>query len=384
MSILSTNKTILVTGGAGYIGSHTVLALLESGFEVVIIDKAPLHQVFKNSLLNFGENVKFEQINLLDLPVLKAVFEKYKFDGVIHFAADPAIVSPLPKHASQYYTQNVVSSINLIDTCREFKVNNFVFSSTAAMYGVPEILPIKENSKPQPINIYGYTKSMIERMLKDYNSVFGFNSIALRYFNACGADKQMRTGECHFPEIHLIPNILQSLGTDKVFELYGNDYNTPDGTNVRDYIHVTDLALGHVKALDYLFANEEENRAAILNEKEEGSGFPNQTMPRQAKDSISAGVEIKSNQGLLICEAINLGTGAGYSNKQIFETAQKVIGQEIPLKIVGRRGNGDPDELVADNAKAREILGWEPTNSSLENILQTSWDWEKVKKNIVL
>jgi UDP-glucose 4-epimerase len=369
MANSSTKKTILVTGGAGYIGSHTVLALIESGFEVVILDKAPLHKVFVESLRPQCEHVYYEQCDLLDLDYLKVIFGMNKFDGVIHFAADPAIVSPLPEHASQYYTQNVVSSINLVDTCREFGVKNFVFSSTAAMYGVPESLPISENSKIQPINIYGYTKSVIERMLQDYNQVFGMNSIALRYFNACGADKQMRTGECHFPEIHLIPNILQSVGTDKVFELFGNDYNTPDGTNVRDYIHVTDLASGHVKALEYLFHNETEKEGVILS---------------LVKDPVSEGLRNKNEEikKISICEAINLGTGTGYSNKQIFETAQKVIGQEIPLKIVGRRGNGDPDELVADNNKAKEVLKWEPRNSSLENILQTAWDWENVNKGL--
>jgi UDP-glucose 4-epimerase len=369
MSISPTKKTILVTGGAGYIGSHTVLALLESGFQVIILDKAPLHNIFENSLLEFGNNVKFEQINLLDLPLLKSVFEKYRIDGVVHFAADPAIVSPLQEHASGYYTQNVISSINLIDVCKEFDVNNFVFSSTAAMYGIPESLPISENSKIQPINIYGYTKSVIERMLQDYNQIFGMNSVALRYFNACGADKQMRTGECHFPEIHLIPNILQSVGTDKVFELFGNDYNTPDGTNVRDYIHVTDLASGHVKALEYLFTNQSLKEAVILREA------------KDPMDIVSNSKKLVTNKNS-ICQAINLGTGSGYSNQQIFETAQKIIGQKIPLKITGRRGNGDPDELVADNSKAKEILDWEPTNSSLENILQTAWDWENAKKGL--
>ena len=354
MSTFSAYKLILVTGGAGYIGSHTVLSLLESGCQVVILDKAPLQSVFKKSLEIFGAQVLFEQANLLDLQNLKAIFKKYKFDGVIHFAADPAIVSPLPLHASQYYSQNVVSSINLVDTCREFGVNNFVFSSTAAMYGIPETLPISENSKLQPINIYGYTKSVIEKMLRDYNQVFGLNSISLRYFNACGADEQMRTGECHFPEIHLIPCILQSIGTEKVFELYGNDYNTSDGTNVRDYIHVTDLASGHVKALKYLF---------------KGGCHP---------ELVSGSSVVGQNNK--ICEAVNLGTGSGYSNKQIFETAQKIIGQKIPLKIVGRRGNGDPDELVADNTKAKAILSWQSTNSSLENILQTAWNWENAKK----
>jgi UDP-glucose 4-epimerase len=337
---ITIQKTILVTGGAGYIGSHTVLALLESNYKVVILDKVLLHEVFGIFVDGYGDRVAFERMNLLDLVALNDLFKKYKFDGVIHFAADPAIVSPLPEHASGYYTNNIISSINLIDACKKHKANNFVFSSTAAMYGVPETLPISENSKIAPINIYGYTKSVIERMLSDYHDVFSLNSIALRYFNACGGDKLKRTGECHDPEIHLIPCILQSVGTDKVFQLYGDDYNTPDGTNVRDYIHVSDLASGHVKALDYLFAN----------------------------DST--------------CEAINLGTGSGYSNKQIFDTAERVIAQKIPLEVVGRRGSGDPDELVADNTKAKKTLNWKPENSSLDNILQTAWDWEGVKKSL--
>ncbi len=382
MSNNSTNKQILVTGGAGYIGSHTVLSLLESGFKVVILDKVPLQSVFKKSLEIFGTQVLFEQVNLLDLHNLKTIFAKYQFDGVVHFAADPAIVSQLPLHASQYYSQNVISSINLVDTCREFGVNNFVFSSTAAMYGNPETLPIKESSKLEPVNIYGYTKSVIEKMLQDYNQVFGLNSISLRYFNACGADEQTRTGECHSPEIHLIPCILQSIGTEKIFELYGDDYNTPDGSNVRDYIHVTDLASGHVKALEYLFNNE--SKSLILSNGKVGSSLPNKASSRQAKNSIVKGLESINHQSKKpsICEAINLGTSSGYSNKQIFKTTQKIIGQNIPLKIVGRRGSGDPGELVADNSKAKKVLGWTPTNSNLENILQTAWNWEKVKKTL--
>jgi UDP-glucose 4-epimerase len=337
---IQTQITILVTGGAGYIGSHTVLALLDADYKVVILDKVILHEVFGFVVDGYGDRVGYEQVDLLDLKALNSVFKKYQFDGVIHFAADPAIVSPLPEHASGYYTNNVISSINLIDTCKNFGVSNFVFSSTAAMYGVPETLPISEKSKIAPINIYGYTKSVIERMLSDYHEAFGFSSIALRYFNACGGDHLKRTGECHNPEIHLIPCILQSVGTDKVFQLYGDDYNTPDGTNVRDYIHVSDLAEGHVKALDYLFSNGK------------------------------------------TCEAINLGTGSGYSNRQIFDIAEKVIGQKIPLEIAGRRGNGDPDELVADNTKAKSTLKWEPVKSSLDNILQTAWEWELVKKKL--
>jgi UDP-glucose 4-epimerase len=341
------NKTILVTGGAGYIGSHTVLALVEENYNVVILDKAPLHSVFCNTIKQYGQQIQYEQVDLLQVNDVKAVFVKYKLDGVIHFAADPAIVSPLPEHASAYYTNNLVTSINLIDLCRQYGVDKFIFSSTAAMYGIPESLPISENSKVEPINIYGYTKSVVERMLQDYSTNFGFNSIALRYFNACGGDKAARTGECHWPEIHLIPCILQSIGTDKVFQLYGDDYNTPDGTNVRDYIHVSDLASGHVKALDYLFTNTN-----------------------------------LDNNKTSTCEAINLANGTGYSNKQIFEATEKVVGRKIPLQIAGRRGKGDPDELVADNTKALELLKWKPVNSDLINILETAWNWEGVKKNL--
>jgi UDP-glucose 4-epimerase len=332
------DKTILVTGGAGYIGSHTVLALLDFGYKVIIFDKHEPFSVFRTSLDMYGEQVVFWQGNLLNHSDLNELFGTHRIDGVIHFAADPAIVSPKPEHTSGYYTNNVISSINLIEKCRQEKVNQFVFSSTAAMYGIPESLPIMENSRLQPINVYGYTKSVIEKMLLDYHNSFGFESIRLRYFNACGADNSGRTGECHSPETHLIPCILQSVGSGKVFQMFGNDYNTPDGTNVRDYIHVSDLANAHVLALNKLFET------------------PN------------------------LCEVVNLGTGSGYSNQQIFDTAQKVVGSKIPVELVERRV-GDPDELVADNTKAKQFLGWTPTHSDLLNIIQTAWNWEQIKKS---
>jgi UDP-glucose 4-epimerase len=331
---------ILVTGGAGYIGSHTVLTLLDSGFKVTILDKNSSNSVFVDYIQSLPDQCQFVQMDLLDLESLHNLLQINKFDGVIHFAADPAFVSQDPMYISRYYTNNVISSINLVETCRQFGLNNFVFSSTAAMYGNPETLPIQENSKLAPINVYGYTKSVIEKMLLDYSQSYQFNSIRLRYFNACGADSKLRSGEVHDPEVHLIPNILKSIGTDKVFELFGNDYKTKDGTCMRDYIHVSDLALAHVKALELLLNSEQ-----------------------------------------TVCEVVNLGTGQGYTNREIFDTAEKVVNTKIPVKIGPRRA-GDPDELVADNTKAKEVLGWTPTQSDLSNILTTAWNWEQKYKNL--
>lgn len=331
---------ILVTGGAGYIGSHTVLALLDSGFEVTIIDKKLPNSTFLEYINTLPKKCHYIQINLLDLPTLNNLLSVNQFDGVIHFAADPAFVSQDKMYINRYYCNNVISSINLIEACREFGVNNFVFSSTAAMYGNPDTLPIQENSKLSPINVYGYTKSIIEKMLFDYSEAYDMSSIRLRYFNACGADVNLRSGEVHEPEVHLIPNILKSIGTDKVFELFGNDYKTKDGTCMRDYIHVSDLASAHVKALELMLKTKE-----------------------------------------LMCEVVNLGTGRGYTNQEIFETAEKVVNNSIPVKVGPRRA-GDPDELVADNTKAKELLGWIPLYSDLNNILTTAWKWEQKWKNV--
>jgi UDP-glucose 4-epimerase len=335
---METNKKhILVTGGSGYIGSHTVLALIESGFKVTIFDKQKPNAVFEK-WISKTPNCKYIKGNLLDLRFLKKVLSDTKYDGVIHFAADPAFVSQEPKFTSGYYTNNVVSAINLISACQECRINNFVFSSTAAIYGIPNKLPITEDSELRPINVYGYTKSVIETMLTDYAHAYNFSSIRLRYFNACGGDKECRTGEIHEPEVHLIPNILKSVGSDKEFSLFGDNYKTKDGTNVRDYIHVTDLSSAHVLGLQYLI---------------------------DSKETVK--------------EVVNLGTGSGYSNLEIFQTAEKVLGQKIPLKISSRRA-GDPDELVADNKKAKKLLKWKPTHSSLENIIKTAWNWEQLTK----
>jgi UDP-glucose 4-epimerase len=332
---------ILVTGGAGYIGSHTVLRLLDQGFQVTIIDKNETNKVFASYINKIPEKCTFIKLDLLDISSLHKVFENNNFDGVIHFAADPSFVSQEAEYVSRYYTNNVISSINLIESCRVFGIKKFVFSSTAAMYGNPEKLPIVEDSNLKPINVYGYTKSVVEKMLIDYSTVYNFGSIRLRYFNACGADLELRSGEEHHPEVHLIPNILKSVGTSKTFELYGSDYKTKDGTCMRDYIHVCDLANAHILALDLL-----------LNSKE------------------------------LVCDVVNLGTGNGYTNKEVFDTAEKIVNQKISLKFAPRRF-GDADELVADNNKAKRVLNWTPIYSDLHNIIQSAWDWENKTKNII-
>lgn len=333
-------KHILVTGGSGYIGSHTVLALLDNGFKVTIFDKAVPNPIFYKYIEQKSQQCSFIQADLLDLKNIEKVLSKNQFDGVIHFAADPAYVSQQPDCISRYYSNNVISSINLVDSCRKAGLSNFVFSSTAAMYGIPKSLPITESSDLKPINVYGYTKSVIEQMLVDYAEAYDFSSIRLRYFNACGADSQLRSGEMHEPEVHLIPNILKSIGTDKVFKLFGNDYKTKDGTCVRDYIHVSDLASAHLKALELLLSSDSTQK-----------------------------------------QVINLGTGTGYTNKEIFDTTEKIVGKQIPIDITSRRA-GDPDELVADNSRAKQILNWQSTNSSLDNIIQTAWSWEQKIKII--
>jgi UDP-glucose 4-epimerase len=332
-------KNILVTGGCGYIGSQTSISLLESGYSVVIFDKAEPNSVLKKSFLEFGDKVRIVKGNLLNIEDLDNLFGSFQIDGIIHFAASIE-VGESQINPALYYENNVIGSFNLINKANLNGVKKIVFSSTAAVYGIPESVPILENSKINPINTYGYTKLVIEQMLRDFGRSYQLDSICLRYFNACGADKLARTGENHNPETHLIPSILQSIGTDKVFKIFGDNYNTPDGTCVRDYIHTMDLASAHILALEKL-----------LN----GSG---------------------------IIKLINLATGTGYSNKEVFDTVEKITGHKINMEV-GARRDGDPDQLVADNTLAKDYLGWNPVNSDLENIISTAWSWEQVKKNII-
>jgi UDP-glucose 4-epimerase len=321
---------ILVSGGAGYIGSHVVRILLERGNDVVVIDN--LSRGHKEAV---PEDVSFEKADLLDYDGLCNSIKKYSIDAVIHFAAF-AYVGESVENPQMYYSNNVVGSFNLINALKENSIDKIVFSSTCSIYGNPLNIPISEKETSKPINPYAKTKFIIENILSDYDTSYNLNYVALRYFNAAGDSDDSQIGESHDPEPHLIPLVLYAaLGRrDKIY-IYGDDYPTKDGTCIRDYIHVNDLADAHIRALEYL-----------------------------------------SNGGK--SDVFNLGTGNGYSVKEIVDEARKITGVNIKSEIVGRRP-GDPAELVADNKKVKEVLGWNP-KYNLEKIIKTAWDWHRDPK----
>ncbi len=324
---------ILVVGGAGYIGSHCVLALSEKGYDVAILDNLSTGHIETVETLKNIANVHFHKGDLLNIADLENVFSENKIDAVIHFAAF-SLVGESVKEPKKYYVNNVMGSINLLNTMVKFGVDKIVFSSTAATYGEPKYVPIDENHPQLPINPYGQSKSMIEKIMDDYDHAYGLKSVRLRYFNVIGADKFSRIGEWHTVETHIVPNILKSsFGNDKVFEMYGNDYDTKDGTCVRDYIDVEDLAQAHILALEYLKNG-------------------NKT------------------------DYFNLGTNTGSTVKEIFDVCESIIGKKINVKICPRR-EGDPAKLIADNNKAKEVLHWQPENTLKDSILK-AYEWEKV------
>ena len=333
---------ILVTGGAGYIGSHNVIALLDAGYDVVIFDNLELgHIETVETLKNInssGRVVDFVKGDLQNLVDIKSVFEKHKIDAVVHFAAYSQVAESV-KNPQKYYFNNIYGTLNLLYAMLENDVKQIVFSSTAATYGEPVYVPIDEKHPQMPINTYGKTKLMIENIMDDYDRAYGLRSVRLRYFNVAGADSQNRVGEWHEPETHLIPNILKStFSGGKTFQMFGTDYPTKDGTCVRDYINVEDLAKAHVLALKYL----------------ENGGRTN---------------------------FFNLGTNEGNSVKEVFSSCEKVTEKEISVEIKPRR-EGDPATLIADNKKAKEDLGWSPERSLEESIL-TAYNWEdKLTKSI--
>lgn len=321
---------ILVTGGAGYIGSHLVIALLEKGEDVIVFDSLELgHAETIETLKKYG-NLKFVKGNLKNLDDIRGVFLVNKIDSVVHFAAYSQVAESV-KNPQKYYYNNVYGTLNLLNAMLEFNVKKIVFSSTAATYGEPVYTPIDENHPQSPINPYGNSKLMVEKIMDDYDKAYGLKSVRLRYFNVAGADSKTRIGEWHEPETHLIPNVLKAK-EDKVFKMFGTDYETKDGTCVRDYINVEDLAQAHIKALEYL--------------KNGG----------------------KTN-------FFNLGTTEGNSVKEVFEACEAIKGSKIPLEICPRRG-GDPAILVADNKKAKEVLGWIPEHD-LKDCIETAYLWEK-------
>ncbi|MDY6936085.1 MAG: UDP-glucose 4-epimerase GalE [Cyanobacteriota bacterium] len=322
--------TILVTGGAGYIGSHATIELLRAGYEVVILDNLVYghrdiaETVLKTELVVGDTN---------DRPLLDRLFAERDIAAVIHFAAY-AYVGESVSDPAKYYRNNVIGTLTLLEAMVAANVKKFVFSSTCATYGVPKTIPIPEDHPQDPINPYGRSKLMVERILADFDRAYDFNSVIFRYFNAAGADPEGLLGEDHNPETHLIPLVLQTaLGKRESISIFGTDYPTPDGTCVRDYIHVTDLATAHLQGLEYL---------------------------------LDGG---KS-------EIFNLGNGSGFSVKETIEAARKITGREIKAIECDRRP-GDPPALVGSSDKARNLLGWSPQHSDIDTILTHAWQWHQ-------
>ncbi|MGM1021615.1 MAG: UDP-glucose 4-epimerase GalE [Bacillota bacterium] len=318
---------ILVTGGAGYIGSHTVAELLDRGEEVVVLDN--LQTGHKAALLGG----KLYEGDLRDKELLSRLFSENSIDAVIHFAAN-SLVGESMQNPGKYYDNNVFGTLSLLEAMKDAGVSRIVFSSTAATYGEPEKVPIEEGDRTEPTNVYGETKLMMERMMSWFDKVLGIKYVSLRYFNAAGAHESGKIGEDHRPESHLIPLVLQTaLKQRPHIAVFGEDYATPDGTCIRDYIHVSDLADAHVRAVNYL---------------------------REGHDS----------------NVFNLGNGQGFSVKEVIETARKVTGLDIPVVTEPRRA-GDPAVLVASSDKARSVLGWSPARTQLEDIISGAWGWHQ-------
>lgn len=320
--------TVLVLGGAGYIGSHTVYELIDNGTDVVIIDNLETGHIEA-----VHPKARFYKGDIRNREFLDSVFEKEKIDAVIHFAAfslvGESMVNPL-----KYYDNNLCGTKVLLEAMIAHDIKKIVFSSTAATYGEPEQIPILETDRTEPTNTYGETKLSMEKMFKWVGQAHGLKFVSLRYFNACGANVNGCIGEDHNPETHLIPLILQvPNGKREFISIFGEDYPTKDGTCVRDYIHVTDLANAHILAVKYLMEGNESN-------------------------------------------IFNLGNGVGFTVKEVIETARKVTNHPIPAKIAERRA-GDPAQLIASSEKAKNILGWKPCHNDLEEIISTAWNWHK-------
>lgn len=321
---------ILVTGGAGYIGSHAAFALKKAGYEVVVLDN-----------LAYGHRELIEDVVKVELIVgdtsdrklLDKLFQNYDIAAVMHFAAYIAVGESV-KEPGKYYRNNVASTLNLLEAMLSAGVNKFVFSSTCAVYGMPKEIPMTENHPHDPLSPYAASKDMVERILADFDTASGLKSVAFRYFNASGADPNGLLGEDHYPETHLIPlALLTALGKREHLYIFGTDYETLDGTAIRDYIHVNDLAEAHVLGLEYLLAGGQS-------------------------------------------DVFNLGNGNGFSVKEVIETARKVTGLEISAIEQDRRA-GDAPILVGSSAKAREILGWQPKYADLSKIISDAWQWHQ-------
>ena len=318
---------LLVTGGAGYVGSHCCKAFAKAGFDVVVFDN------FSRGWRDFARFGDVYEGDIMDPDALADAFDKHKPDAVAHFAAF-AYVGESVTNPGLYYRNNTQGTLNILETMRDKGVDKMLFSSTCASYGVPQRIPIDEDTPQSPINPYGWSKLFVEKMMWDFSNAHDMRCVALRYFNAAGADSECEIGERHEPETHVIPLAIRgAMAEDYTFTVLGDDFDTRDGTCVRDYIHVEDLADAHKRAIDYL------------------------------NDGGASNV-------------FNLGTGNGTTVKEIADAVEKVAGKPLPRQIGGRRP-GDPPALIAAAGKAREVLGWEPKNSDIENIVRTAWAWHQ-------
>ncbi|SHN60700.1 UDP-glucose 4-epimerase GalE [Bradyrhizobium erythrophlei] len=320
-------KTILVTGGAGYIGSHTCKILAQEGYRPVAFDNLSSGHTWA---AKWGP---LERGDILDRAALDQAIEKHRPSACLHFAAF-AYVGESVTDPGKYYRNNVVGSLTLLEALRDHGIDQFVLSSTCATYGVPDKVPIDETLTQAPINPYGASKLMVERMLADFYAAYRLRSVALRYFNAAGADPEVEIGEDHDPETHLVPLVLDAASGDREdITVFGTDYDTPDGTCVRDYIHVSDLARAHVLALQAL---------------EQGQTH----------------------------RAFNLGNGQGYSVREVIASVERVTGRPVPVQF-GERRPGDPARLISNSVRAASELGWKPQISTLDDIVFTAWEWHK-------
>ena len=317
----------LVVGGAGYIGSHMVKHLLRADHDVVVADN------FSTGHRSALMGAKLVEMDIADGQALDALFAQHRFDAVFHFASFIQVGESVTEPA-KYYQNNLAATLTLLQAMVRAQIKHFIFSSTAAVYGDPEYIPIDEQHPKAAINPYGRSKWMVEQMLEDFDRAYGLKSVCLRYFNAAGADPEGQLGERHEPETHLLPLILQAAsGRRASVTVFGRDYDTPDGTCIRDYVHVADLVAAHALAVDYLLAG--------------GTST-----------------------------AFNLGNGQGFSVQQVIDTARGVTGREISVSEAPRRA-GDPPRLVADPRRASDLLGWQPHFSSLEQIVAHAWSWEQ-------
>ena len=324
-------KNILVTGGAGYIGSHTVYELRKHGYNCVILDN------FSQGCHEFTKGCKTYDVDLKNISEIKKVFAENDFDAVIHFAAiakiAQSVVSP-----QRYYYNNVVNTLNLLAVMREFHVKKIVFSSSCAIYGEPVYIPLSENHPKNPISPYGRSKLMVEHILRDYDKAYGIKYIALRYFNAAGASTEKNLGEIHSAETHIIPIILKTIDEpNEKFVIYGDQHHTLDGTSIRDYVHVEDLAYAHRLAVERLFSGSKS-------------------------------------------DVFNLGTGHGTSVREVISAVERVTGQEVSVEI-GHPREGEPDILYASCSKARRVLGWQAKYENIDDIIRSAWEWEKKLKS---